>query len=192
MEYVTVRQLRKIVDDKAAAGVGLWGTYDAAYMIFFDFFGDADKKGRLRLSVTGKTWYESVEYVVVDSFGAEIKVRSIDDLLRLMAGVVEGKKNKEGWETFWGAVSAAAVDDVRKNKPVLSERKELLSVKARQAKRVAGIDGQLSVMTGWETGNAAQRARKADLIQRRAVMVADWPIIDARIAEIDAQLALLN
>lgn len=49
---------------------------------------------------------------------------------------------------------------------------------------VAEIDEQLLLMVGWENGNVAQKAKKAEVQAQRACVVTDVAAIDTEIARL--------
>lgn len=51
---------------------------------------------------------------------------------------------------------------------------------------VADIDAQIALMVGWDTGNAAQRAKLAEAQAQKAAVVGDIAAIDAEVAVLSA------
>lgn len=62
-------------------------------------------------------------------------------------------------------------------------------VKLAQNAVIADIDEQLTLMVGWEAGNAAQQAKKAETQNQRACVVSDVAAIDAEVVRLNAIIA---
>ena len=60
----------------------------------------------------------------------------------------------------------------------------LNKVKANQADLLVGLDAQLALMVGWETGNAAQRSKLAETQAQRDTIAGDIVAIDAEVASL--------
>lgn len=61
----------------------------------------------------------------------------------------------------------------------------LNKVKVAQNAVIAEIDSQLALMVGWENGNAAQQAKKAETTAQRACVVTDVAAIDTEVARLE-------
>lgn len=57
-------------------------------------------------------------------------------------------------------------------------------VKNKQNAVISDIDSQLALMGGWETGNAAQQAKKIEVTAQRVAVVTDVEAIDTEIARL--------
>ena len=57
-------------------------------------------------------------------------------------------------------------------------------IKNAQNAVIADIDSQMSLMVGWETGNAAQQAKKIEVTAQRVAVVTDVAAIDTEIARL--------
>lgn len=62
-------------------------------------------------------------------------------------------------------------------------------VKTAQNAVIAEIDAQLLLMVGWENGNVAQKAKKAEAQAQRACIVTDIAAIDTEIARLETIVA---
>lgn len=60
----------------------------------------------------------------------------------------------------------------------------LNKAKVSQQALIVSIDDQLGLMVGWENGNAAQQAKKAETQAQRACVVTDIAAIDTEIARL--------
>lgn len=56
--------------------------------------------------------------------------------------------------------------------------------KTKQTAEIASIDSALALMVGWESGNAAQQAKKVETEAQRAAVVTDIDAIDTEIARL--------
>jgi len=128
------------------------------------------------------------EYEVAADNG-KIKVfGNVDDFLKVAAKAAESGDGVYSVEIDTGAILASTVPS---NMKTWAEAQvaRLNKAKDGQAKVIAAVDLQLSMMGGWEFGNAAQRAKKTELTEQRAAVVADVAAVDAEIARLNGLIS---
>lgn len=138
-----------------------------------------DKKLRFIATLTiGATVYE----VAGDS--GKIKVfADIDSLMKFAAKAAEKGNGVYNVEVNTGALLASSVPaDMQSWAEAQIIR--LNKAKVSQQAVVDAIDDQLGLMIGWENGNAAQQAKKAEVTAQRACVVTDIAAIDTEVARL--------
>jgi len=131
-------------------------------------------------------------YEVCGDDGRPLRVGDFDDVYKIAAKIVG--LEPESWARFalWLVVldgeflkyqPKSIVTDSDKAREV----SRLEKVQDSQALVIADIDAQLAAMVGWESLNEAHAAKKAGLIERRALVVADGVLIAEQIAALGGE-----
>ena len=109
----------------------------------------------------------------------------VDDFLKYVAKAAETGDGVYNVEVDTGALLASSVPS---NMVTWAQGQitKLGKIKASQNGVIAKLDEQLGFMVGWENGNAAQQAKKAETQAQRAAVVTDIAAIDAEVARLPA------
>lgn len=109
----------------------------------------------------------------------------VDGFLKFVAKCAEKGDGVYSVEVDTGQLLASSVPA---NIPewAQSQITRLGKVKTAQNAVIAGLDSQLALMTGWESGNLAQQAKKAEVQAQRAAVVTDIAAIDAEVLRLTA------
>lgn len=174
MARKTMRELSRLFQAAKVATPGLVATLKLATV-------GTDKGLRFQ----GVIGIDGVDYEVAGDNGKLRTFSDVDSFLKFAAKSAEVGDGVYQVEVDTGALLASTVPSdliswseaqiVRLNK-----------VKAAQNGVVAKIDEQLTLMVGWENGNAAQQAKKAETEAQRACVVTDIAAIDTEIARLTA------
>lgn len=189
MEFVTVRALAAIIEAKRKEGVGIWSGGMSAHNMVYVNLDVAHRESGFEVTIEfypGPSWNDPiVNYKIMDSGGGVLRVGSFEKLSKVLCKLFPVRGNSS--EMLYANLKTDAVEVFKpRARAAYVERRYLVAEKSRQVGRIEGIDAQLGAMVGWEGGNAAQVARKAELVRARAVLIGDVDAIDARVAEIDA------
>lgn len=127
-----------------------------------------------------------VDYQLASDNGRLKTFSDVDSVLKFAAKCAEKGDGIYTVEVDTGALLASSVPSDLKS---WAEAQIARLTKAKTAQNVviAGIDEQLGFMVGWETGNAAQQAKKVEVQAQRAAVVSDIAAIDAE----NARLAVI-
>ncbi len=139
--------------------------------------------GDKKLRFTGTVQIGATTYEVASDSG-KIKVfADVDSFLKAAAKAAEKGNGVYNVEVSTGELLASSVPAdmqtwaeaqiIRLNKAKLSQQAV-----------VDAIDDQLGLMIGWENGNAAQQAKKAEVTAQRACVVTDIAAIDTEVARL--------
>lgn len=174
MARKTMRELSRLFQAAKVATPGLVATLKLATV-------GTDKGLRFQ----GVIGIDGVEYEVAGDNGKLRTFSDVDSFLKFAARSAEVGNGVYQVEVDTGALLASTVPSdliswseaqiVRLNK-----------VKAAQNGVVEKIDEQLTLVVGWENGNAAQQAKKAETEAQRACVVTDIAAIDTEIARLTA------
>lgn len=126
----------------------------------------------------GATTYE------VASDSGKIKTFSdVDSFLKFAAKAAEKGNGVYTVDIDTGALLASSVPADMKSWAD-AQIIRLNKAKLSQQALVENIDEQLGLMIGWENGNAAQQAKKAETQAQRACVVTDIAAIDTEVARL--------
>lgn len=109
----------------------------------------------------------------------------VDTFLKYAATAAETGNGVYNVEVDTGAVLASYVPTNMKTWAE-SQIVRLGKSKLSQQAVISDIDTQLGLMVGWENGNAAQQAKKAEVQAQRACVVTDIAAIDAEVVRLQA------
>lgn len=127
-------------------------------------------------------------YEVAGDNGKVKTFSDVDGFLKFAAKAAEVGNGVYTVEVDTGALLASTVpSDIKAW--AQSQVIRLGKVKIAQNAVIAGIDEELTLMVGWEAGNAAQQAKKAETQNQRACVVADVSAIDAEVVRLNAIIA---
>lgn len=119
------------------------------------------------------------------------KVKTFGDLdavVRTMSKLAESSNGVYALTVDTGDLFASSVPtDIVASYEATAIR--LGKVKVKQQAVSAALSETLTLMTGWENGNAAQVARKAEVTDQKAAVDADIAAIDAEVARLQALIA---
>ncbi len=125
------------------------------------------------------------EYTVVsDTSGARASYTTADLGIKMMAGIIPSNTGEYDVKVAVGTVlDVAPASDLVK--AAQSRKAKLVAQKTKVQAKMAEHDAQLALMVGWESGNALQANRKAE-VQAQKQALADL------VASIDAEVAVLT
>lgn len=124
-----------------------------------------------------------VAYEIAGDTGKVKTFQDVDDVLKFAAKAAEKGDGIYTIEVDTGELFASSVpNDIVK--AAESSVVRLNKTKQNQNAVIAAIDVDLGFMTGWESGNAAQQAKKAETLAQRACVVTDIAAIDTEIARL--------
>lgn len=137
------------------------------------------------LKFTGQMVVDGVAYDLATDAGKIKTFSNVDDFLKYAAKAAEKGNGVYTVEVDTGAVLASSVPADMK---AWAENQitKLNKTKISQNATIAAIDEQLSLMDGWEAGNAAQQAKKTETEAQRACVVTDIAAIDAEVVRLTA------
>lgn len=140
-----------------------------------------DKKLRFR----GEVGIGESQYVIADDKGKVKTFTDVDDLVKTVAQYMPTSSGSYLVQVDTGALLVRPLpSDLVK--AAQSDLVKLNAKKAAASAVVTALDANLALMVGWETGNALQVARKAEVTAERGAVVADVAAIDAEIARLTA------
>jgi hypothetical protein len=170
----TLRELSRLVAAKRAITPGFQAVLSMTAI-------GTDKALRFVASVdTGDGVYE------VASDSGKIKTfTDVDGFLKFAAKAAESSNGVYSVSVDTGALLASVPpSDVKAwagNQVIRLGR-----VKIAQTEVIAAIDADLGFMAGWESGNAAQQAKLAEVQAQRAAVVTDIAAIDSEVVRLTA------
>lgn len=172
MARKTQRELTKILREARVATPGLDPT----------FWVQAVGEDR-SLRFVGHIGIGATEYEAATNTGKIATFRDVDAFVRYCAGCVE---------TSTGSYEVDIMTGTLLVKPIPADlaawaEAEIVRLgvkKTAQQAVVAGLDAQLALMVGWETGNPLQVAKKAEVTAQKVAVVGDIAAIDAEIARL--------
>lgn len=122
-------------------------------------------------------------YEVAGDSGKLKTFSDVDSFLKYAAKAAEKGNGVYTVEVDTGALLASSVPaDMQSWAEAQIVR--LNKAKVSQQALIVSIDDQLGLMVGWENGNAAQAAKKAETQAQRACVVTDIAAIDTEIARL--------
>lgn len=135
------------------------------------------------LRFVGSVGIAGVEYEVAADNGKIKTFTDVDSFLKHVAGAVEVGTGVYQVEIQTGALLASTVpNDIK----VWADGQitRLTKTKTAQLGVVADIDAQLSLMAGWDSGNAAQQAKLAETQAQKVAVNTDIAAIDTEVARL--------
>ena len=135
------------------------------------------------LKFTGKMTIDGNTYELATDAGKVKAFSNVDDALKFAAKVAEKGNGVYTVEVDTGAVLASKVPNDMKAFAE-SQIVRLAKAKVSQNAIIDEIDADLTLMVGWEVGNAAQQAKKIEVQAQRAAVVTDVAAIDAEVARL--------
>lgn len=172
MARKTSRQLTKILRDHRVTVPAAQATFRAAAVP-----GDKGLKFKLFVTIDGTEYEAASNSGKVQTFG------DMDAVVKFLAGAVE---------TSTGTYNVPIETGVVLVKPIPADlaawaAAEVERLGVRRLAQVAvgtKLDNQLELMEGWETGNALQQAKQAEVQAQQACVVGDIAAIDAEIVRL--------
>lgn len=135
------------------------------------------------LRFIGKMTIGATTYELATDSGKLKTFTDVDSFLKFAAKAAEKGNGIYSVEVETGALLASSVPADMKSWAD-SQIVRLNKAKVSQQATIASIDDQLSLMVGWENGNAAQQAKKAEVQAQRACVVTDIDAIDTELARL--------
>lgn len=130
---------------------------------------------------------EVAKYSVVSDTSGALQTYATADLgVKMLAGIIPSPTGDYVVNVAVGTVldTAPASDLV---KAAASRKVKLQAQKTKVQARIAEHDTQLALMVGWESGNALQANRKAEVLAQKQGLVDLIASIDAEVAVLTAQ-----
>jgi len=173
MARKTQRQFTAALRAARVATPGLQATFRA----------EGDKK----LAFKGFITIDGVEFEAAANNGKIQVFRDIDAFVKYAAACVE---NPTGTYEVSIETGVFLVDSVPADvqKWAAAEIVRLGTKKTAQEAVLAGLDGQLALIVGWESGNQLQQAKKAETTAQKTAVQGDVAEIDAEITRLTALL----
>ena len=137
------------------------------------------------LKFTGQMVIDGTAYDLATDAGKIKTFSNVDDFLKYAAKAAEKGDGVYTVEVDTGAVLASSVPSDMKTWAE-NQITKLNKSKVSQNATIASIDESLALMDGWENGNAAQQAKKAETQAQRACVVTDIAAIDAEVVRLTA------
>lgn len=148
------------------------------------FAADA-RPGNKKLVFTGRVTIGADEYDLAGDNGKIKSFSQIDDYIKYVAQAAPISNGTYSIACATGTILAASIpSDLKKdaqNKIVQLNRR-----KTAQQAVLAAINAELTLMAGWENGNALQAAKKAETEVQKTVVTNDISAIDAQITRYQA------
>jgi hypothetical protein len=165
----TSRQLAAIISAALLA--------DSATAIDFNLLSVGTDKS---LKFTGSVNVGGTVYELAADSG---KVQTFPDVDSFVKKVAKFNEDGEGVYTVTIDTGALLASSVPANLVAAKAAKvvSLTKIKAAQNAVVVALDAQIALMPGWEVGNAAQRAKLAEVQAQKVAVVGDIAAIDAEI-----------
>lgn len=136
------------------------------------------------LRFMGNVQIGATTYEVASDSGKLKTFSDVDSFLKYAAKAAEKGNGVYTVEVDTGALLASSVPaDMQSWAEAQIVR--LNKAKVSQQALIVSIDDQLGLMVGWENGNAAQAAKKAETQAQRACVVTDIAAIDTEIARLN-------
>lgn len=139
--------------------------------------------GDKNLRFHGTMQIGAATYEIASDSGKVKVFADVDSFLKSAAKAAEKGNGVYTVEVDTGALLASSVPA---DLPSWADAQiiKLNKAKVSQQAVVDGIDDQLGLMIGWENGNAAQQAKKAEVTAQRACVVTDIAAIDTEVARL--------
>jgi hypothetical protein len=135
------------------------------------------------LRFMGTVQIGATTYEVASDSGKLKTFADVDSFLKYSAKAAEKGNGVYNVEVDTGALLASSVPaDMQSWAEAQIVR--LNKAKVSQQAAIVSIDDQLGLMVGWENGNAAQSAKKAETQAQRACVVTDIAAIDTEVARL--------
>lgn len=190
----TLRQVKAEIEAYVAENPSINERPSGGFFQAFYFY--AVKSGR-DFVLVGQDWERATDdsgdmYHIYGDDGRPLVVSKIGDIYKYSVEILGAVPNKEDEYMrvcqWYGLREADALEYLPKAIVTAAQKarevSKLRRVEAKQAGMIADIDAQISAMAGWEGMNAAHAARKAGLVERRALIVESGAQIAARIVEL--------
>lgn len=135
------------------------------------------------LRFVGTVQIGATTYDVASDSGKQKAFADVDSFLKYSARAAEKGNGVYTVEVDTGSLLASSVPaDMQSWSEAQIVR--LNKAKISQQALIVNIDDQLGLMVGWENGNAAQAAKKAETQAQRACVVTDIAAIDTEVARL--------
>ena len=135
------------------------------------------------LRFVGKMTIGATTYDLATDSGKVKTFTDVDSFLKFCAKAAEKGNGIYSVEVETGDLLASTVPaDMQSWADAQIVR--LNKAKVSQQAGIVSIDDQLGLMVGWENGNAAQQAKKAEVQAQRACVVTDIAAIDTELARL--------
>lgn len=172
MARKTQRALTKLLRDERVSNPGAQPTFRMLVL------GEDTK-----LRFVGYVKIAGVEYQVATNNGKVATFGDVDSFIRYCAASVE---TSDGTYDVVIATGTVLVKSIPADLEAWAESEiaRLNVRKTAQQAVITALDAQLALMTGWETGNSLQQAKKAETQAQRAAVVEDIAAIDAEITRL--------
>lgn len=140
-----------------------------------------DKKLKFR----GDVLIGATAYTVADAKGKIKSFGDVDDLVKLLSGVLPTSSGDYVVNVVTGALLIKPLpgDMV---KAAQSEVGKLTAAKTAALAVVTGLDASLALMVGWESGNVLQVARKTETLAQKTAVLDEIVAVEAEIARLTA------
>lgn len=135
------------------------------------------------LRFVGKVTIGATEYDIATDAGKVKVFGDVDSFLKTAAKIAEKGNGSYSVTVDTGTVLASSVPSDMKSWAE-AQIIRLNKAKLTQQATIESVDDQLGLMVGWENGNAAQQAKKAEVQAQRACVVNDISAIDTEIARL--------
>ena len=135
------------------------------------------------LRFVGKMTIGATTYDMAGDSGKLKTFSDVDSFLKLVAKAAEKGNGVYSVEVETGALLASSVPADMKSWAD-AQIVRLNKAKVSQQAVIAYLDDQLGLMVGWESGNAAQQAKKVETQAQRACVVTDIAAIDTELARL--------
>ena len=136
-----------------------------------------------KLRFVAKMQIGATTYDVASDSGKVKAFVDVDSFLKYAAKAAEKGNGVYTVEVDTGALLASTVP-VDMQSWAEAQIVRLNKAKVSQQALIVNIDDQLGLMVGWENGNAAQAAKKAETQAQRACVVTDIAAIDTEVARL--------
>lgn len=170
----TSRELSRLVAAEKQATPGFVPVLSLIAVI-----GDKKLKFIGKVKINADTFDFAGDNGKVKTFG------DVDSFLRSAAKIAEKGDGVYTVSVDTGALLASSVPADIKT-AAASKVVGLVKTKTAQNAVVVGLDSDLALMAGWETGNQAQQAKKAEAAAQRVAVVSDIAAIDAEVIRLNA------
>lgn len=139
--------------------------------------------GDKKLRFHGQVTIDGTLYECANDSGSIKTFGDIDDYLKYVAKACE---KGDGVYTVSADTGSLLASSVATNMQVWAANQivKLGRAKTKQEAVVVKLDASLSLMVGWEAGNAAQQARKAELEAQKVAVNTDIAAIDTEVARL--------
>ena len=137
------------------------------------------------LKFVGHMTIAAVVYEVAGDNGKIKSFSDVDGYLKFAAKAAEKGDGVYSVSVDTGALLASKVPNDLKA-AAASQILSLGKTKISQTAVIADIDASLALMVGWEAGNQAQQAKKAETQAQRAAVVTDVAAIDTEVVRLTA------